>query len=244
MKEVEKRERITSFVCFDVETTGLSPLKDKLIEIGALKVKEGKITEKFTEFINPQMKLPRRITELTGITDGMIKNADMEDKVVKRFIEFSEDYVVMGHNLMFDFSFIKTAASKLNLLFDKKGIDTLDLSKKLLPELESRSLGNLCKYFNITNEHAHRAYDDAKATAMLYVYLCNQFYQQNPEIFNPKALSFKVKKNQPMTGKQKIYLLDLLKYHNIEYVSSIDNLTQSDASRMIDRIVLNHGRIN
>jgi DNA polymerase III subunit epsilon len=242
--EVEKKERITSFVCFDVETTGLSPLKDKLIEIGALKVKDGKIVDKFSEFINPQMKLPGRIKELTGITDGMLKGADTEDKVVQRFLDFSEDYVVMGHNLMFDYSFIKIAASKMDRLFNKSGIDTLDISKKLLSELESRSLGNLCKYYNITNEHAHRAYDDAKATAMLYVKLCNQFYEDNPAVFIPKSLSYKVKKNQPITGKQKNYLLDLLKYHKIEYVSTIENLTQSEASRMIDRIILNHGRLN
>lgn len=243
MNKEDKNNRITTFVCFDVETTGLSPLKDKLIEIGALKVKDGKITEIFSEFIHPQMKLPSRITKLTGITDSMIQDADTEDKVVKRFLDFSEDYVVMGHNLIFDYSFIKTAAHKLGLSFERRGIDTLELSKKLLSELDSRSLGSLCNYYHITNEHAHRAYDDAKATAMVYVNLCNEFYKINTEVFVPKPLSYKVKKNQPITGKQKIYLLDLLKYHKIDYISSIDNLTQSEASRMIDRIILNHGRI-
>ncbi|MGB8453401.1 MAG: 3'-5' exonuclease [Anaerocolumna sp.] len=243
MEDTNQKDRITSFVCFDIETTGLSPDKDKIIEIGALKVINGKITESFDEFINPQMKLPKHIIKLTGITDDMIRYSETEDRIVKRFMEFSEDYIVMGHNIGFDYSFIKTAARKQHMSFEKMGIDTLELSRKLLFHLESKSLGNMCRHYNILNKNAHRAYDDARATAMLYVNLCNDFYQERPEVFLPKPLWYKVKKIQSITNKQKKYLIDLIKYHKIESIQPIDSLTQSEASRMIDKIILEKGRI-
>jgi DNA polymerase-3 subunit alpha (Gram-positive type) len=145
---------------------------------------------------------------------------------------------------MFDYSFIKTAAEREYLVFEKKGIDTLELSRKLHSELESRSLESMCRYYNITNDHAHRAYDDAKATTMLYVKLCNDFFNSNPAVFRPKLLKYKTKKSQPITNKQKKALIDLLKYHKIDIVlQSIEGLTQSEASRWIDKIILERGRI-
>lgn len=238
-----KNQRITSFVCFDLETTGLSPVTDRIIEIGALKVKEGKIKERFSEFINPFMKLPENIIRLTGITDDMVRYAENEETVVKRFLEFAGDYTVMGHNIGFDYSFMKTAAKRQKQEFDKQGIDTLELCRKLLPDLGSKSLGSMCGHYNIINRHAHRAFDDAKATALLYVSLCNEFYTLKPEVFEPKPLWFKVKKIQSITNKQKNYLIDLIKYHKIENIQSIDLLTRNEASRMIDKIILENGRI-
>ena len=239
-----KTGRITSFVCFDIETTGLNPLQDKMIEIGGLKVKEGKIIEQFIEFINPGIKLPAQIIKLTGIRDDMLTEADTEENVIRRFLEFTKDYIIMGHNIMFDYSFVKTAAKKLNLPFEKEGIDTLSISRKVLPNLKSKSLGNLCGHYGIINDHAHRAYDDAKATALLYVKLSNEYFDLYPQAFEAKLLNFKVKKQQSITKKQKIYLIDLLKYHKIDNVQEIDNLSQSEASRLIDRIIFNKGRMN
>jgi DNA polymerase-3 subunit alpha (Gram-positive type) len=243
MIDVKLRDPVTSFVCFDIETTGLNPQTDRVIEIGAVKVKDKKVVEYFSELIYPGMKLSPLITNLTGIDDEMLKDADREEQVVQRFIDFTEDYPVIGHNIMFDYSFIKTAAERIQASFDKRGIDTLELCKKLHGNLESRSLESMCRYYNINNERAHRAYQDAKATVMLYVNLCNAFFQDNPKVFEPKQLIYKVKKVQFVTRKQKNYLLDLLKYHNIDIVQPIDNLTQSEASKWIDEIILNHGRM-
>jgi len=237
--------RITTFICFDIETTGLSPDRDRIIEIGALKVIDGKIRETFSEFINPQMKLPPKIISLTGIRDDMLASADMEEEVITRFHQFAgEDYILMGHNISFDYSFIKTASARQGKDFDRNGIDTLDLSRRLMPDLESKSLGSLCAHYGIINEHAHRAYDDAKATALLYVKLCNEFFDNEPVVFEPKPLSFKVKKSRLITGKQKNYLIDLIKYHKIDNIKSVETLTQSEASRIIDKIILEKGRIN
>lgn len=243
MDKTIHKGRITTFVCFDIETTGLSPVKDKIIEIGALKVREGKITENFRKFINPGIKLPPGIVKLTGITDEMVQHAETEETVISQFLAFTRDYVLMGHNISFDYSFVKTAAKRQYEEFDKMGIDTLELSRKLLPDLGSKSLESMCRYYKIINQNAHRAYDDAKATALLYVSLCNEFYEINSEVFTPKPLWYKVKKTRPITIKQKNYLIDLLKYHKIENIQSIDTMTQSEASRMIDRIILEKGRM-
>ncbi|MDF2587494.1 MAG: exonuclease, polymerase epsilon subunit family [Anaerocolumna sp.] len=243
-KDKKNLTKTTTFVCFDIETTGLNPQNEKIIEIGALKVIDGKIVGNFSELINPQVPLSKMITNLTGISDDMVKDADTEENVIKRFLDFAGDYIVMGHNIKFDYSFIKTAAKRYKINFERLGIDTLDISRKMLRDLESRSLESLCKYYQITNNHAHRAYDDAKATTLLYVNLCNQFYLDNPDVFTPKPLIYKAKKIQAITNKQKNYLIDLLKYHNIEDVQPIDTLTQSEASKWIDRIILEYGRIN
>lgn len=236
---------ITSFVCFDIETTGLDPLEDKIIEIGAIKVKDKKIVDQFKEFINPNMKLPPKIIAITNITDDMLSNGDEEENVVKRFLDFCQDEVLIGHNILFDYSFVKTALGRYDIPFERRGIDTLMLSKKLHSSAGSKSLESMCRLYNIKNEHAHRAYDDAKATALLYVHLCNEFFDLNGKDFIPKALIYKTKKVQPITAKQKNYLLDLIKYHNIniETLPAIETLTQSSASKLIDSIILTNGRM-
>lgn len=243
MEKKNNLERVTTFICFDIETTGLNPEKDRIIEIGALKVKEGRITEHFSELINPGMELPTLITNLTGISNAMLEDAPPLSKVLGRFLAFVEDYPLMGHNVRFDYSFVKTAAVGENLTFNRKGIDTLELCKRLHPDLESRSLESMCRFYGITNDHAHRAHDDAKATVLLYVNLCNGYFNENRELFQPRPLLHKVKKSQPITGRQKNYLLDLIKYHKIDFEQPLEELTQSEASRWIDKIILENGRI-
>ena len=240
--EMEELKRWTTFVCFDIETTGLNLSNAEIIEIGALKVKEGKVSHVFSEFIRPMNGIPKHITELTGINDTMVEDSDPVDIVVRRFIDFVADDILIGHNIMFDYSFIKTAANREKLHFEKMGIDTLGLSRKLHKELDSKSLESMCKHYNIINRNAHRAYDDAKATALLYVNLCNGFFQENPSVFKPKPLLYKVKKIQPITNRQKKTLIDLIKYHKIDNILCDDTLTQSEASRLIDKINLQYGK--
>lgn len=239
-----KNGMVTSFVCFDVETTGLSPENDYIIEIGAVKVRDGKITEYFDELIKPPVALPENITRLTGITEEMLKDAKTQEGVIPRFLEFAGEDVLMGHNIMFDYGFLKVGAERLGISLERQGIDTLKISRSTIPEAESKSLGNLCSRYQVVNPSAHRAFHDAKATAVVYAHLCNEFFAGNRELFLPAALNYKVKKSQPITAKQKNYLNDLLKYHKIEYMEPIDSLTRSEASRLIDRIILNKGRIN
>ena len=227
---------LKDYVVFDLETTGLSPEKDTMIEIGALKVIQGKVADRFSEFINPHQKLTEQISELTGITDEMLAGARDLQAVVSDFVDFCEDYVVVGHNLGFDYRFTKMAAEKFRLPFEHEGIDTLKIAKTVHKDLPSRSLGALCEHYGIINSSAHRAYHDALATA-------HYFESSEPKLFVPEKMFVKVKKQQPMTKKQKAYLKDLCKYHKIEFNDAMEQMTMSEASRWIDKTILQYGRM-
>ena len=149
---------LKSYVCFDLETTGLDPLYNEIIEIGALKVRDGKVAERFMEFIHPQEEISPMITNLTGITNEMVANARPADAVISDFLEFCEDDVLIGHNVGFDYSFMKSGASNLGLTFEKFGIDTFKIAQRTLKSLPSKSLSSLCEYYQIENKAAHRAY--------------------------------------------------------------------------------------
>ena len=229
------------FVAVDIETTGLSPVKDKIIEIGAVKVKNGEIVETFSRLINPQIELTQRIVSLTGITDGMLEGKDKIETVIRQFLEFAEELPLLGHNILFDYSFLKTAATKEKFSFERKGIDTLFISRVLHDELESKSLGSMCDYYGIVNENHHRAFDDAQASMELYFRLA-QNEKAASAVLAAKPLIYKPKKIEPVTQKQKNYLLDLLKYHKIDIRQSMDTMTKSEASRLIDSILFQYGR--
>lgn len=234
---------IKDYVVFDVETTGLSPDTDTIIEIGALKVIQGKVADRFSEFINPHEALTAEISALTGITDEMLANARDIGPVIGDFVDFSDGFVIVGHNLIFDYRFTKNAAEKNGLSFEREGIDTLKIAKTVHKDLPSRSLGALCEHYGIINNSAHRAYHDALATAKLYQTLGHYFEAANPRLFEPEKMGFKQKKQQPMTKKQKAYLKDLCKYHKIEFNESMEQMTMSEASRWIDQTILKYGRM-
>lgn len=229
------------FIAVDIETTGLSPVKDRIIEIGAVKVKNGKKVDLFSKLIDPQIELTERIVSLTGITDDMLEGKERIETVIRQFYEFAEELPLLGHNVLFDYSFLKTAATKEKLCFERMGIDTLFISRVLHDELESKSLGSMCDYYGIVNENHHRAYDDAVAAMELYFKFENH-EKATGEVLAAKPLQYRPKKIEPATQKQKNYLLDLLKYHRIEVKQSIDTMTKSEASRLIDGILFQYGR--
>ena len=127
--------------------------------------------------------------------------------------------------------------------FEKQGVDTLKLARSLLPDLESRSLQSLRWYYQIPQEEAHRALEDARTTFRLYERLKNEFLEGREELFAPKDLVYKVKRQGPITPAQKRYLQDLIKYHRINLDVEPDSLTKNQASRLIDSILGTHGRI-
>lgn len=234
--------REDSFISVDIETTGLSPVKDKIIEIGALKVVEGKVIEEFDILIDPRVELPERIVELTGISQDMLTGRPTIEEVLPKFLEFAKDLPLLGHNIVFDYSFLKTAAAKQKLVFERKGIDTLQIARTLLSDLESKSLEALCQYYGIVNKKHHRAFEDAKATMMLYEKLSSH-ENATSELLKSKPLVYRVKKVEPATLRQKKLLKDLIKYHKIEIKQSIDTMTKSEASRLMDQIFSTHGRL-
>ena len=166
---------INNYVAFDLETTGLDADNDSIIEIGALKVIDGKVCERFIEFVKPPMPIPRHISEITGITNEMVSNAREIQDVIRDFVVFCEDFILVGHNILFDYKFTKRYATLHGLTFEKRGIDTLRIARKVHKEMESKSLGNLCEHYKIENQAAHRAYHDALATAKIYHMLAHEY---------------------------------------------------------------------
>lgn len=228
---------LKSYVCFDLETTGLDPLYNEIIEIGALKVRDGKVAERFMEFIHPQEEISPMITNLTGITNEMVANARPADAVISDFLEFCEDDVLIGHNVGFDYSFMKSGASNLGLTFEKFGIDTFKIAQRTLKSLPSKSLSSLCEYYQIENKAAHRAYYDALATAKLYQTLAHYFENEDPSLFKTQQLTYKIKKVQPATAKQVALLQRLCSQKKKVPEWNPDTITRSEASRLIDTLL-------
>jgi DNA polymerase III subunit alpha, Gram-positive type len=158
------------FVVFDLETTGLNPQKDKITEIGAVKIKEGKIIDKFSTFVNPGVPIPSFIVKLTGITDEMVMDAPPIEQVLNEFLEFIEGTVLVAHNANFDMGFIKHNAKLMGDKIRNPYIDTLELCRKMFPELGKYKLNLVAKHLGIELENHHRAVDDSMATAKIFLY--------------------------------------------------------------------------
>lgn len=157
------------FTCFDLETTGLSIYNAEIIEIAAVKVRNWKITECFTSFVKPNSPIPCNITNITGITNSDVADAPEIYEVLPDFLDFIGDDILVGHNIArFDMPIIRRFAKEQNLSIDNDYIDTLELSRSVLPNLKSHTNENLCNYYGVINEEAHRALSDSKATAEVY----------------------------------------------------------------------------
>ena len=228
---------LKSYIAFDVETTGLNPQENEIIEIGALRVREGKVAGRFMEFIRPLSPISPSITALTGITNEMVAGARPRCSVVSDFLDFCGEDVLIGHNVSFDYSFMKCSAAKDGLPFEKLGIDTLRIAQAVLTDLPSKSLGSLCEHYNIKNQSAHRAYHDALATAKLYQTLAHYFEDAQPKLFKPVQLIYKVKAPQPATPKQISFLTGLCRKKGITPQWTAEALTRSEASRLIDELL-------
>lgn len=228
---------LKSYIAFDVETTGLNPMENEIIEIGALKVRDGKVAERFMEFIHPTAPISAAITNLTGITNEMVAGARPRCEVVSDFLDFCEDDILIGHNVSFDYSFMKCSAAADGLPFEKLGIDTLKIAKKVHSDLDSKSLGSLCAYYNIENRSAHRAYHDALATAKLYQTLAHYFEADDPKLFQPVQLTYRVKKPQPATIKQIALLNNLIRKKRADIKWDPAAITRSEASRLIEELL-------
>ncbi|MFP4371989.1 MAG: PolC-type DNA polymerase III [Halanaerobium sp.] len=156
----------TEFIVFDLETTGLNPSQHEIIEIGAVKFKGGEIVGQFKSFINPDVKIPAKITEITGINDRMVKDAPGLEEVIRDFIEFAGEGVLVAHNADFDYGFIRTALENLEIDKDDYTVlDTLGLARALVKDSKNHKLNTLTEYFGVELENHHRALDDAAATA-------------------------------------------------------------------------------
>ena len=160
-------------VVFDLETTGLQSETDRIIEIGAVRVARGQIAERFSSLVNPRIPIPKVITDLTGITDAHVANAPYIEDVLPEFLAFAGDAVLTAHNAPFDMGFLREAARRLpneiKTEIKNPSLDTLELSRALLPELQRHRLNVLAEHFGIDMGSHHRAVDDARTTALIFL---------------------------------------------------------------------------
>lgn len=170
-----------TFVVFDLETTGFGPVKDRIIEIGAVKIADGKITDRFSTFINPDIPIPFKIEQLTGINDSMVMDAPMIEEILPQFLDFCEGSVLVGHNAQFDVGFVNQKAKMLGLKTDFTVVDTVGMARALMPDLSKYKLNIVAKALGISLENHHRAVDDAKATADIFLKLSKQLKEQGIE---------------------------------------------------------------
>ncbi len=176
-----------TFVVFDLETTGFSPISDRIIEIGAVKVEQGRITERFSSFVNPKIPIPFKITQLTSINDSMVMDAPDIEAVLPQFLDFVGDAVLVAHNAGFDVSFIEQNMRYQDMTPDLTSVDTVAMARILMPTLAKFKLNVVAKALNISLENHHRAVDDAGATAEIFVKFIKML--QDRDIYDLKGLN-------------------------------------------------------
>ncbi len=177
------------YTVIDIETTGLNRNQDKITEIGALKIRDNRIVDKFEMLINPQIKIPAEITQITGITDKLVRDKPTISEVLPKFLDFVEDDILIAHNAIFDMGFLNANSFKyFNKSLENKNLCTLNLAKKIVPTIPSYRLSSLCNYFDIKNECAHRAMGDVYATTKLFfkfqAIMHNNGLKQDQDILN------------------------------------------------------------
>ncbi len=181
------------FVVFDIETTGLSPISCKIIEIGAVVTKKGEIISRYNTFVNPGIPIPANITELTGIDDSMVKDAPSIDAVLPEFLEYCGDRMLIAHNASFDTSFIRTAAEELNIPFNNPYLDTVALSRYLNPGLKNHKLDTVAAHYKLGDFNHHRASDDAEMLALIFGKMIERMTEEG--IYNVSRLSYMMSEN-------------------------------------------------
>ncbi len=233
---------LEDYVVVDLEMTGLRAKTDRILEIGAIKVEGGMETGAFHCMVNPHREIPPEVTALTGITSEMAAQGCEAAEAVRGFAGFSQSFPLIGHNIRFDYSFLKQAAVNYGIPLERECLDTLKLSRKFLAEAEKKTLDYLCGYLGICREKNHRALEDAKATNGLFRYLQEKFGRENPSAFLPAPFQCKVKKQGPASPRQVKRLKELAAYHGIELAIEAGSLTKSEASRLTDKILAAYGK--
>ena len=235
---------INEYVVLDLETTGLSAKSDQIIEIGAVKIKDNQVVETMECLVNPKCKIPTRVVELTGITDEMVQSGRERDEAIRELIAFIDGQILVGQNVNFDYSFLKQWAVNHKCPLEARACDTLKLARVLLPADQPKKLENLCQYFGIKRAREHRALDDALETWQVFEKLkeLGKGLENADTYFAPRELTYHAKKQSPATPRQVQRLKEYREVHHIKDEINWENLTKSEASRIMDKYILVHGR--
>lgn len=173
-----ERNLTDEFICFDLETTGLNAAADKIIEIGAVRVKNGEVLDEFCIFVDPKIEIPKKITEITGINDEMVKGASDEKEAIEKFKEFcGGNPVLVAHNANFDVSFIKASCKRTNNDFNFTYVDSVPMSRALIMSAKNHKLDTIAKILKIPEFNHHRASDDARALAYIFIELLKMAHE-------------------------------------------------------------------
>lgn len=234
---------VEDYVVIDLEMTGLRVKTDRILEVAAIRVRGGAVVKEYSAVINPERRIPEEITRLTGITDEMAEKGRNAEETLGEFLTFLGEDVLVGQNVIFDYSFLKQWAVNHDRSFERSAVDTLKLARIFLPEEQKKDLESLCAYYGIRRENAHRALDDARETAQIFARLTEQFGEEHPEAFLPKPLQYKVKKQSPATERQKKYLKRYAAHFGIVLEEDVEKLTKSEASRLLDVLIARNGKL-
>jgi DNA polymerase-3 subunit alpha (Gram-positive type) len=243
-----------NYTVFDLEMTGLSAKTDKVIEIGAVRFRDGQPEKTYAALVNPHMPIPKEVTELTGITNEMTAEQGIaEDTALRELLDFIGDDIIVGQNILFDYAFLKQWAVNKKRPLDLFACDTLKIARTLLPNLASRSLESLCIYYQIRRENAHRAPDDALETGLLFERLKGECADRIAEgtiapeageaLLTPKLLQYKAKRQTPVTPHQVKQLQEYRRAHQLTDEINWETLTRNEASRIMDRYYAQYGRL-
>ena len=245
--EAEQKIIPDCYIAIDLETTGLDAKKDQIIEIGAVRMEYGRETAVFSRLVRPNGEIGERVQQLTKITNEMLQTAPYIEEVLPDLAAFElmdvSKLPLVGHNVLFDYSFLKRAMVNYGYAYERMGIDTLKLARKLCNQLERKNLDAVCDFLEIPMEQHHRAVNDARAAANILEKLKRMYWNQDPEAFLPKPLIYQVKREQLLTKHQKEYLNDLIKCNRIKHTVDIERLTRAEASRLTDQWIQEYGKL-
>ena len=241
---------LDEYVVFDLETTGLNREYNKIIEIGAVKVKNGKIIDRFSTFINPHEKLSQDIINLTSITDDMLVDAPEENEMLPKFFDFFGDSVLVAHNAKFDTGFIKKWAERNNKTLKNTVLDTVGLSRTIFTDMSKHTLNVIAKKLDISLENHHRAIDDAEATAHIFIkfieILQNKYNIAKLDDVNELArTNIDVKKLRPnhaiifaknQKGLKNLY--ELISKSNLDYFFRDPRIPKSEFLKLKDGLII------
>ncbi len=237
------------FIVFDIETTGLSVLTSQIIEIGAVRIKNGEVLERFDEFVNPGFSIPQNIVELTGIDDSMVADADGIGVVLPRFLDFIGNKLLIAHNANFDVSFIRKASRECGLKFSNPYLDTVVLSRFINPELKSHKLDVIAKYYDLGNFNHHRASDDAEMLANIFFSMVDKMSRLDINTFadlqkdmNENANPLNIKPYHQVilvknpTGLKNLY--KLVSYSYLKYYKRTPRIPKSELEKHREGLII------
>lgn len=239
-----------TFVVFDIETTGFSSVKDKIIEIGAVKVEKGKIISRYSTFVNPEVPIPFEITKLTSITDAMVIDAPKIENVLPEFMEYVGDAVLVAHNAGFDVGFIEENCKRLGIERKLTSVDTVALARVLLPTLSRYKLNVVAKALGISLENHHRAVDDAGATAEIFVKFVemlkereittlkgvNTFGAMNPDAIRKMPAHHVIILAKNDVGRVNLYTL--VSMSHLKYFGRMPRIPKSELNRYREGLIV------